>query len=86
MLLRHEPRRLIVVIIKWGNRKHDVGATNPGSVAQTVHRHGNKIEAPAQVRVQGIKRFKAPARVSETPRSSQRSRISPRERPPLLGR
>ena len=23
VLLRHEPRRLIVVIIKWGNRKHD---------------------------------------------------------------
>ena len=58
-----------------------VGTTNPGSVAQTVHRHGNKIEAPTQVRIQGIKRFKGPASISERPRSSQRSRISPRERP-----
>ena len=23
VLLRHEPRRLIVVIIKWGKHKHD---------------------------------------------------------------
>ena len=23
VLLRHEPRMLIVVTIKWGNRKHD---------------------------------------------------------------
>ena len=30
-----------------------VGATNPGSVAQTVHMHGDKIEAPAQVRYKG---------------------------------
>ena len=23
VLLRHEPRRLIVITIKWGDRKHD---------------------------------------------------------------
>ena len=31
VLLRHEPRRLIVVIIKWGNRKHDEYSVDHGS-------------------------------------------------------
>ena len=31
VLLRHEPRRLIVVIIKWGNRKHDEYSVDRGS-------------------------------------------------------
>ena len=31
VLLRHEPRRLIVVIIKWGNHKHDEYSINRGS-------------------------------------------------------
>ena len=31
VLLRHEPRRLIVVIIKWGNRKHDEYSVGRGS-------------------------------------------------------
>ena len=31
MLLRHEPRRLIVVIIKMGNRKHDEYSVDRGS-------------------------------------------------------
>ena len=56
----------------------NVGATNPGSVAQIVHRHESKIEAPAQVRVQEPKRFKGPTCKSEGPRMSQGSKISPR--------
>ena len=63
-----------------------VGATNPGSVAQTVHMHENKIEAPAQVRVQEPKKFEGPTCRSEGPRTSQESRISSREKPPLPGR
>src|SRR5215216_3223548 len=66
--------------------KASVGATNPGSVAQTVHRHKSKIEAPAQVRVQKIKRFEEPACSSERLRPSQRSKIPPREEPPLPNR
>ena len=31
LLLRNEPRRLIVVIIKWGNRKHDEYSVDHGS-------------------------------------------------------
>ena len=31
VLLRHEPRRPIVVIIKWGNRKHDEYSVDRGS-------------------------------------------------------
>ena len=31
LLLRNEPRRLIVVIIKWGNRKHDEYSVDRGS-------------------------------------------------------
>jgi len=31
MLLRHEPPRLIVDIIKWGNRKHDEYSVDRGS-------------------------------------------------------
>ena len=31
VLLRHEPLRLIVVIIKWGNRKHDEYGVDRGS-------------------------------------------------------
>ncbi len=31
VLLRHEPRRLIVVILKWGNRKHDEYSVDRGS-------------------------------------------------------
>ena len=31
VLLRHEPRRLIVVIIKWGNHKHDEYSVDRGS-------------------------------------------------------
>ena len=31
VLLRHEPCRLIVVIIKWGNRKHDEYSVDRGS-------------------------------------------------------
>ena len=31
VLLRYEPRRLIVVIIKWGNRKHDEYSVDRGS-------------------------------------------------------
>ena len=30
-VLRHEPRRLIVIIIKWGNRKHDEYSVDRGS-------------------------------------------------------
>ena len=31
VLLRHKPCRLIVVIIKWGNRKHDEYSVDHGS-------------------------------------------------------
>ena len=31
VLLRHEPRRLIVVIIKWGTHKHDEYSVDRGS-------------------------------------------------------
>ena len=31
VLLQHEPRRLIMVIIKWGNRKHDEYSVDRGS-------------------------------------------------------
>ena len=31
VLLRHEPRRLIVVIIKWGKHKHDKDSVDRGS-------------------------------------------------------
>ena len=31
VLLRHEPHRLIVVIIKWGNCKHDEYSVDRGS-------------------------------------------------------
>ena len=31
VLLRHEPRRLIVVIIKWGKHKHDEYSVDRGS-------------------------------------------------------
>ena len=31
VLLRHEPHRLIVVMIKWGNRKHDDYNVDRGS-------------------------------------------------------
>ena len=31
VLLRHEPRRLIMVIIKLGNRKHDEYSVDRGS-------------------------------------------------------
>ena len=31
VLLRHEPRRLIVVIIKWGKHKHDEYNVDHGS-------------------------------------------------------
>ena len=31
MLLQHEPRRLVGVIIKWGNRKHDEYSVARGS-------------------------------------------------------
>ena len=31
VLLRHEPRRLIVVIIKWGKHKHDECSVDRGS-------------------------------------------------------
>jgi len=31
LLLRHEPRRLIVVIIKWGKHKHDQYSVDHGS-------------------------------------------------------
>ena len=64
----------------------DVGATNPGSIAQIVHRHKSKIEVPVQVRVQRTKRFEEPACSSKRLRPSQRSNISPRERPPLPDR
>ena len=31
VLLRHEPRRLIVFIIKWGKHKHDEYSVDRGS-------------------------------------------------------
>ena len=31
VLLRHEPRRMIVVIIKWGKHKHDQCSVDRGS-------------------------------------------------------
>ena len=31
VLLRHEPHRLIVVIIKWGKHKHDEYSVDRGS-------------------------------------------------------
>ena len=31
VLLRHEPRRLIVVIIKWGKHEHDQYSVDRGS-------------------------------------------------------
>ena len=63
-----------------------VSATNPRSVAQTVHRHGNKIKSPTQVRVQGIKSVEEPTCRSRGPRSSQKSKIPPGEKLPLPGR
>ena len=33
MLLQHEPRRLIVFIIKWGKHKHDEYSVDRGSMA-----------------------------------------------------
>ena len=63
-----------------------VGATNPGSVAQTVHRHGNKITAPDHARMQETKIIEGPTCRSRGPRSSQRSKIPPGEKPPLPGR
>ena len=43
VLLRHEPRRLIMVIIKWGNHKHDEYSIDRGigmadRMLQTVQR------------------------------------------------
>src|SRR4051812_92097 len=63
-----------------------VGATNPGSVPQTVHRHGDEIGAPTEVRIQGTKISKEPTRRPEGQRSNQRSKIPSGEGPPFPGR
>ena len=68
------------------DEQSSVGATNPGAVAQTVHRHESKIEAPTQARVRETKRFEGPTCIPEGPRSNQKSKMSPRERPPLPDR
>ena len=68
--------RHVVVLGHLKYNKVSVGATNPGFVALTVHRHGFKIEAPTQDRLQETKRFEVPTSTSEGPRPSQRSKTS----------
>ena len=60
--------------------KRGVGATNPGSVAQTVHRRGNKITTPKlrpKHKRPVLRRTKVQHKGTKI---SQRSRISPREK------
>ena len=65
---------------------HVVSATNPRSIALTMHRRKIKIAAPIQDKLQETKRFIEPISRSEGPRPSQKSKMSSRERPPLSGR
>ena len=62
-----------------------VGATNLGSVAQIVHRHGNEIEAPTQVKIQETKRYEGPTCRLDGPKTSQGIRVSSGEETSLAG-